>query len=81
MIEGRKSKMGEVPVGLVLGCAIAYTAQTSLHAIRYCASLSCVCIFSCLASVRWYHRLMGNEALLTALGNSLLLAVVSSLIP
>ncbi|WP_304525253.1 ABC transporter permease [Halomonas sp. I5-271120] len=31
-------------------------------------------------SLRWYHRLMGNEALLTALGNSLLLAVVSSLI-
>jgi hypothetical protein len=26
MIEGRKSKMGEVPVGLVLGCAESWGA-------------------------------------------------------
>ncbi|QFT85719.1 Inner membrane ABC transporter permease protein YdcV [Halomonas sp. THAF12] len=31
-------------------------------------------------SLRWYHRLMGNEEILSAFGNSLVLAVVSSLV-
>ncbi|MFP3427971.1 spermidine/putrescine ABC transporter permease PotC, partial [Pseudoalteromonas sp. SIMBA_162] len=31
-------------------------------------------------SLRWYRRLLGNDAILSALGNSLLLAVVSSLL-
>ncbi|WP_136249185.1 ABC transporter permease [Halomonas borealis] len=31
-------------------------------------------------SLRWYHQLMGNEAILSALGNSLVLAIVSALL-
>ncbi|WP_158772866.1 ABC transporter permease [Cobetia sp. L2A1] len=31
-------------------------------------------------SLRWYRRLLGNDAILSALGNSMLLAVISSLV-